>query len=617
MANVVSDPGSPAGQIHSAPVTPTHLKDPRVEYARRIAHWEGAIGRGERAHLLVSNLRLGTALVAAVAAWFVFVRAAAPVISFLLPAAMFLALMVVHVVVLQRNERSARAHRLYVRGIDRMEGRWPGTGPDGARFASDHLYAADLDLFGPGSLFQLLTNARTEAGEETLADWLRAPVPVAEVRARQEAVRELRTRLDFREDLAVLAAEAHVGRTGGLAGWAKLSSLGLPTIAGALFAGLALGTAALLVLAFTERVPVSLLLAWGALQAGVVAVWRRQVGEVLHRIETPSLDIRLLTALLQRIERETFMSPRLTSVHARLVRDGVMPSARMKQLQSWVSAIDSMHNPLFAPVGAVLLVRAQCAVGIDRWHAAHGAALASWLEAVGELEALSSLAAFAYERPENAFPALVDTGPMLDARGLAHPLIVGHVAVENDVRLGGEAPHVLLVSGSNMSGKSTLLRAIGCNVVLAQAGAPVRAASLTLSPLAIGATLRVEDSLQAGVSRFYAEILRIRTVVEAARGPLPLLFLLDEILHGTNSHDRRIGADAIVRSLVAAAAIGLVTTHDLALTDLVTNLGAKAANVHFEDRIVEGKMVFDYRMRPGVVEHSNALALMRAIGLDV
>jgi DNA mismatch repair ATPase MutS len=176
---------------------------------------------------------------------------------------------------------------------------------------------------------------------------------------------------------------------------------------------------------------------------------------------------------------------------------------------------------------------------------------------------------------------------------------------------------VLIVSGSNMSGKSTLLRAVGVNVVLGLAGAPVRAASLVLSPVALGATIRVEDSLLAGQSRFYSEILRIRGIVETARGPVPLLFLLDEILHGTNSYDRRIGAEAIVRALVEAGAIGLITTHDLALTELAATLGRRVANVHFEDRIVDGKMVFDYRMREGVVERSNALALMRAIGLDV
>jgi DNA mismatch repair ATPase MutS len=190
--------------------------------------------------------------------------------------------------------------------------------------------------------------------------------------------------------------------------------------------------------------------------------------------------------------------------------------------------------------------------------------------------------------------------------------------VANDVHLGGDrGPRVLVVSGSNMSGKSTLLRAVGVNAILALAGAPVRAARLAMSSLAVGATIRIGDSLQEGHSRFYTEILRIRDIVTAARGARPVLFLLDEILHGTNSHDRRIGADAIVRSLVEAGAIGLITTHDLALTELTATLDGRAANVHFEDRIEDDKMVFDYRMRPGVVERSNAVALMRAVGLDV
>jgi DNA mismatch repair ATPase MutS len=193
----------------------------------------------------------------------------------------------------------------------------------------------------------------------------------------------------------------------------------------------------------------------------------------------------------------------------------------------------------------------------------------------------------------------------------------GH-CVRNDLKLGGaEGPRILLVTGSNMSGKSTMLRTVGINAVLAQAGAPVHATALRLSPLAIGATLRVQDSLQAGRSRFFAEITRLRQVVDLSRGPLPLLFLLDEILHGTNSHDRLAGAEALLRSLSGTTAIGLVTTHDLALAEIVTKLGVPAANVHFEDHLEGGKMTFDYIMRPGVVAKSNALELMRAIGLDV
>jgi DNA mismatch repair ATPase MutS len=271
---------------------------------------------------------------------------------------------------------------------------------------------------------------------------------------------------------------------------------------------------------------------------------------------------------------------------------------------------------MFAPIAFVLLLRPQLAIAVDRWHASYGSAVAEWLRAVGEVEALAALATFAFERPEDPFPELVDEGPVYEADGLGHPLIAASVGVRNDVRLGGAGPRVIIVSGSNMSGKSTLLRSVGVSVVLALAGAPVTAVRLRLSAFVLGATLHIEDSLQAGHSRFFAEILRIRTIADAARGPVPLLFLLDEILHGTNSHDRRIGAEGIVRALVALGAVGLVTTHDLALTELPATLPA-AVNMHFEDRLEDGKMIFDYRMRPGVVEHSNALALMRAIGLDV
>jgi len=167
-----------------------------------------------------------------------------------------------------------------------------------------------------------------------------------------------------------------------------------------------------------------------------------------------------------------------------------------------------------------------------------------------------------------------------------------------------------------MSGKSTLLRTVGVNVVLALAGAPVRARRLSMTPVAVGATLRIQDSLQGGRSRFYAEIERLKQLADLARGAPPLLFLLDELLHGTNSHDRLVGAEAVLRELLARGAVGLATTHDLALTAAAARI-PEAANAHFEDRVEDGRIAFDYRLRPGVVERSNALALMRAVGLEV
>ena len=594
------------------------MTNPGAEYERRLASWRGRIAAFDRTHFLISNIRLALAGAGAVLLWMAFVRASAsgwwPVAAWLL----FGVVAVVHARLLQRSERAKRAEAVYLRGLDRLSGRWPGTGRDGARFLEGHLYARDLDLFGRASLYELLNTTRTDAGEATLADWLRQGAAVPEVIARQGAVDELRTKLDLREDVAVLAAESPVGRTGLLASWAAAAPANFPPALGIALAAFAAITVTLSFAGYEGAVASGWVVAWVAVTQGIAALWHRPFHRVLHAIETPERDLALLTDLLARVERELFTSPRLTALRQALMTDRMPPSRRIAQLRSLVSWLDSTHNLMFAPFAQLLLVRPQIAVAIDRWHRRHGAAVGDWLRVVGELEALAALGTYAYERPADPFPELVEGDPLFDADGIRHPLLNDDTSVPNDVRLGGpDAPHVIVVSGSNMSGKSTLLRSVGVNVVLALAGGPVRAIRLRLSPFVLGATLRIDDSLQEGHSRFYAEILRIRTIVDATRGPVPLLFLLDEILHGTNSHDRRIGAEAIVRALVGKGAIGLVTTHDLALTELTSTLGLSASNMHFEDRLENGLMVFDYRMRPGVVEHSNALALMRAIGLDV
>jgi hypothetical protein len=594
------------------------VTDPRAEYERRLARWRERLAALDRVNFHLSNGRLALGVGGAVLLWMAFIRAT---ISPLWPVGVWLAfavLAVIHARRLQTYERARSAERLYLRGLDRLAGLWAGTGRDGAVFAADHPYARDLDLFGPGSLFELLNTTRTETGETTLAGWLRAPAPPPEVRARHLAVDELRPMLDFREDVAVLASESPIGRTDLLSAWAASPPANFPGALRPALAGFALVTLLLAIAVFAERIGSELLFFWILATVAVASFWRRPMHHVLHAIDTPEHDLALLAGLLARIEAETFRSPRLTRLQQSLLTDGVPPSKRIAQLRTLVSWLDSTHNMLFGPIAYVLLLRPQLAVAIDRWHRAYGPAVAAWLRAAGEVEAFGSISTFAYERPDAPFPDLADQGPLLHADALGHPLIPPASAVRNDVRLGGSgAPCVIIVSGSNMSGKSTLLRSVGVNVVLALAGAPVIASRMRLSALVLGATLRVEDSLQAGQSRFYAEILRIRTIVEAARGPVPMLFLLDEILHGTNSYDRRIGAEGIVRALINLGAIGLVTTHDLALTELPSLVGPAAINMHFEDRLEDGKMVFDYRMRPGVVEHSNALALMRAIGLDV
>jgi hypothetical protein len=533
------------------------------------------------------------------------------------PIAAFLALMAIHQRIHQARDRLERAVRFYQRGIARLEDHWAGSGEPGEKFEDkSHLYSEDLDLFGNGSLFELLCTARTRAGEERLASWLLAPASIPEIRARQEAIDELRSRLDLREDFAVLGADVRSGvHTEELTAWAKappvLTSRLMP-IAAALIGIFALA-AVILWFGFGFR-----LLALAALICELIFLYlyRAQVARVIAAIEQPGRELSLLSEILARLEREQFSSPRLVSLGKTLESEGSKPSGQIARLVRLIQILDSMKNQFFAPFAFILLLPAQLAYAIERWRKRSGAKIPLWIEAVGEIEALGALAGYAYEHPHDPFPELIDNQACFAGEALGHPLIPESRCIRNDVRLDDDL-RLLVVSGSNMSGKSTLLRTVGTNVVLALAGAPVRARRLRVSPLSIGASIHILDSLQTGASRFYAEITRLRQIVELTNGKLPLLFLLDEILSGTNSHDRRIGAEAVVKGLVERGAIGLVTTHDLALTRIVESLGSRAVNVHFEDHLEDGIMKFDYKMQPGVVQRSNALELMRAVGLKV
>lgn len=624
-------PGGSAGHPDS---------EPRREYVSRQAARQAEVTRLDQQDQRIANARLLVVTVGGLLYWLLPGRTLALTVA-AGAALLFLGLIVAHDRVLNARRRAARATAWYTAGLARIDGTWssgsPGaSGADGAgggdtgeRFAdAAHPYAQDLDLLGKGSLFELLCTARTAAGRETLARWLLAPAPPAEVRARQEAVRELRGRLDDREALALLAEDVSAAvEPGPLVTWAaRPSELPSPLVR-LLVLGLGLSVlAALVAWAASDVGPVPFFV----LVAAVLFVQRHFLASV-RRITGPvdrlSDELGVLARILLRLERGVFTSPRLRELQAALGSGGAAPvrgkipaSAAIAALGRRVHALDTGRNQLIAPLTFLALWTPQLAWIIEAWRLRHGADVARWLSAVGEYEALDALAAYTYEHPDDVFPEiteLAETGPIFDGEGLTHPLLAAASAVRNDVRLGQGAPQALVVSGSNMSGKSTLLRTVGINAVLSLAGAPVRARRLRLSCLTLGATLRIQDSLLLGSSRFYAEITRLRQLVALAEGPHPLLFLLDEILHGTNSHDRRIGAEAVIRGLLGRGAIGLCTTHDLALAAVVPELGGQAANVHFEDHLEDGRLRFDYKMREGVVTKSNALELMRAVGLEV
>ena len=591
---------------------------PCLEYTRRLEARRAERVRQDRLHLILSNARLAVFVAGLAMAWLVFESRLLAGGWLVLPAALFLGLVIAHSRVEEARERAGRAASHYERGLERLEHRWMGRGDGGERFGEpDHPYAADLDLFGKGSLFELLATDGTPAGAARLAAWLKSPADRETVLERQAAVEELRSRLDLREDLAVLGPQA-LDRVHpeSLSRWAAAAPL-LPAgpLRGAVV-GLSAAAAAALLAWMGGLLETSFLLLVLLGEAAFAAFTRLRVSEVVEAVEAPGKEIGVLARVLGRLERERFSSPLLVKLRAALDTAGAPPSRRAAALGRLVRRLDWRRNMIFAPVAALLMWTAHLAFAIERWRAVAGPGIPRWLEVAGEIEALCALAGYAYENPGDPFPEISGERFAYRGEGLGHPLIPEAACVRNDVRLDGET-RLLIVSGSNMSGKTTLLRTVGVNAVLALAGAPVRARRLVLSPVALGASIRILDSIQAGHSRFYAEILRIRRIVELTSGSLPVLFLLDEILHGTNSHDRRIGAEGVVKGLLVRQAAGLITTHDLALARIADELSPRAANVHFEDHLEGGKMVFDFRIRPGVVEKSNALALMRAVGLEV
>jgi hypothetical protein len=590
--------------------------DPSTEYSSRLHHLKLQQSTHDLRHKRLGYIKLLIVL-SVLAILAVSLTSHTLSLLWLLPSAIaFIALEFAHSHVLGARDRCAVLISFYQRALARLNNQWQGTGESGEAFLDPaHPYARDLDIFGKGSLFELLCTARTSAGQQILADWLQQPASLDEISARQQAITELNPQLDLRAQLAVLAHGVRSKvRPAALTFWAEAPPVLNPKPARfiALFLCL-LWLSTIVIWAIWNLWEFTLLI------AAVNLIAHSRFKPHIERIvaaEQFEDDLQLLAAVLHLIETNPFSSPRLIKLKSALSTAGVPPSHSIHKLRRLIESLESRRNLALAPMDPFVLWSAQLAFAIELWRQKIGPTIRSWLAAVGEMEALMSLATFAYEHPADVFPEFTPGPAFYQAEALAHPLLPSQHAVANDLTLG-DAFRVIIISGPNMAGKSTLIRAIGINAVLAQCGAPVRARKLRLSQLQLAASICILDSLQGGVSRFYAEISRLKLMVELTQGPLPVLFLLDELLGGTNSHDRRIGAEAIVKILVEKNAIGLLTTHDLALTRMADDMNGQARNFHFEDRLEHNQLHFDYKLTPGVAQSSNALNLMRSIGLPL
>jgi len=457
---------------------PKIMIEPLPEYQARRTAWLEKQTLLNRRFVSIGNARLAVAAAAALGAYLAYGPAIVSAWWLLAPLAAFVALLVWHERVIHRRTFSERALRYYDRGLARLSNQWQGTGETGERFRdANHVYAEDLDLFGKGGLFELLSTARTAAGEDTLAQWLLHPASQADATARQQAIRELSTKLDLREDIALLGEDIRSQvRAAALSNWgsrppAKINPVLRPLAFILSLAALFFGLAKLF--QFLPAWPLLLVL---VAHFALLYANRRTVSQILGAVDTPASHLAILTLLIQRIEGEQFSSPLLLELLARL-RVGNLPAAsQIRRLERWIEMLGA--GPLMALLSWYLLWRLQIALAIEAWRRVSGPHIGEWITALAEFEALSSLASLTFERPSWTFPELVETNEAsFESAGLRHPLIDEQRAISNDVTLNG-SPRLLIVSGSNMSGKSTLLRAIGLNTVLAWAGAPVSAARL-------------------------------------------------------------------------------------------------------------------------------------------
>jgi hypothetical protein len=606
-----------------SPVSTTQPESPSPQhtYTARRATAESELKRLDGVSARYANLRAGVFIAGAVVAGMVVFNRLPKTWWWAVGVAVgvYGVLAVLHHQVFLREERERLYVALNERGLARLGRGWHGFAERGERFlTSAHLYAVDLDVFGQGSVFQLINETATRAGEERLAAWLGGPASSEEVVARQGAARELAPRVGFRQDVCVEARTVAREKAdpGLFIQWAE----GGPALTGIRWARpvavvLPLVTLALFVLGRFEVVPRPLW--WGGLllQLGVVVATRGPLRAMEEKMSAGERGFARYAPLFERVEGERFEHPALRRLQGGLQPEGEPAvSTHLRRFSRLYSFVEFKRHQFHPLVHLFTLWDVHALFAVEGWRERHGARVRGWFDALADLEALACLAGLAYDRPHFTWPTLEGDGPRVTARGMGHPLL--DEPVLNDVELPGPG-HALLLTGSNMSGKTTLLRALGLNAVLALAGAPVCARGFSLSPLRVMTSMRVKDSLERGVSYFYAEVQRIKAVLDAAAAKGQALFLLDEILLGTNTRERQIASREVLRLLLATGACGGVTTHDLSLASLAEEYGGKVKNMHFRDLLVDGKMTFDYRLRPGVVDTTNALRVLRMAGVPV
>jgi len=505
---------------------------------------------------------------------------------------------------LNRSEQQCLRHRF-------------GFQAEGALYADpSHPYSGDLDLFGAHSLFQYLNRSETESGQDLLAEWLEAPAEPKEIPERQAAIRELRDHLDWRQEWQVLASQIQGDRQikRSLREWLEDENLILAHSGWRLCLWLVpLGwmvVIAFLIYGFSW----SLVLLYLIFPAILLSRQAAAVSRLHERTSRASDQLSDVGKLLAQLEGHEFSSKRLQSLRKSLLAQKTPLSRSFQQLSYYVAQLDVRHNAFAILLNLLMLWDFFWILKLEKWKKREHLRLPQGFRVMAEVEALQSLATTAYNHPDWAFPVFSERKHLV-GKGLGHPLLPPEKRVVNDLSMPTEH-HLKLITGSNMAGKSTFLRTLGVNLVLAHTGSPVCAQSLTLSAVRVFTSMRTQDKLSDSTSSFFAELKRLRRLIEEVeQGGYAVFYLLDEILKGTNSRDRHRGGEALIRQLIQSPSAGLIATHDLELGKLEAEFPGQIENWRLEVEIEEEKLHFDYLLKRGISQSFNASILMRQMGI--
>ena len=600
---------------------------PSEWYQSRITQWSERRDAEAARGATLSRLRLASFLGGGAVLWWGLaahhpVATAAGIAGFIA----FAALVVVHARVLERVDHADTGRRLGAHGLARLARDWnalPEVPPPPDLDFDVHPYARDLDIFGHASVTKWLGRPATTQGTRVLFDWLLLPAGAGEIPIRQAAVEELAAKREWREALAIDGQLAAISSSelARFLQWAESDDRVVPAGVQAVATLLPVTIWILLALFLTGMTDGAWFLI--PLTVGIVMSFGFY-GRLYAAFDRATLGNRVLqryVSMLSLVCREPWTAPELLRLRGAMCVGGEAPAilTKLARIAGW-SELRSGAPLLHFPIQTLTLWDFHVYFALDRWRRRSGRHVRGWIDALAAVDALSTLSMIRADETGWSTPRVDAATGTLTGTGLGHPLIPEQRRVVNDVEVGPPGTTVL-ITGSNMSGKSTLLRAIGLNAVLAQAGAPVCATSFVMPPADLQTSIRIQDSLELGLSYFMAALARLKQIVDAAlrqssgQRERVLLYLLDEVLQGTNSVERSIAVRAVVRYLLEAPAIGVLTTHDLGLAD-EEPLNSAARLAHFTEQVhPDGSMTFDYRLRPGLATSTNALRLMQLIGI--